>query len=223
MRIREVELLTDSIEAVKSFYHGLLEQPILTETEEVISLKAGESVLTFTRSHLDESPYYHFAFNIPERKCEQALSWLQHKGIAVYSVNGQDIQYHETWHSDSIYFCDAVGNILEFIARHDLKDEDTGPFTAADVKNISEIGLPARDVIALSDTLRGEYALQSYKSAGPTFSPLGDEEGLLILAAVGRIWFPSDKAAKLFPITVDISEGSTSREFIVADGYVIRS
>ncbi|MNX10180.1 fosfomycin resistance protein FosB [compost metagenome] len=223
MRIRELELLTGSIGAIKSFYHGVLEQVILKETEDVISLKAGESILTFTRSYQYESPYYHFAYNIPEQKCEQALNWLKQKDISVHSVNGQEIEHSENWNSDSIYFNDPVGNIVEFIARHDLKDEDTALFTAADIKNISEIGLPTQDVTAISEMLRGKYDLQVYKSASPTFTPLGDEEGLFILAAVGRIWFGSDKAAKYFPVTIDISDGSKRNEFTFGDGYLIKS
>ncbi|WP_433943973.1 VOC family protein [Paenibacillus sp. SN-8-1] len=223
MRIREVKLLTGSIEAVRSFYHEVLEQAVLQESEDVISLKIGESILTFTRSDQSESPYYHFAFNIPERKCEQALNWLKQKGISVHSANGHEIEHSESWNSDSIYFYDSVGNIVEFIARHDLKDEDATLFTAADIKNISEIGLPAQDVIAVSEVLRDKYDLQVYKSSGPTFTPLGDEEGLFILAAVGRIWFASDKAAKYFPVTIDISDGRTGNEFIIDEGYVIKS
>ncbi len=108
-----------------------------------------------------------------------------------------------------MYFRDADGNILEFIARHELLTTSATPFDSAHIVNLSEVGYVVPDVAATakelqSDLNSGKLCLTPYRKAGPTFAPLGDAHGLLIVAALGRPWFPTDEAAAVLPLQVTL-------------------
>ena len=68
---------------------------------------------------------------------------------------GKDEFESKSWNSDSVYFKDAAGNVLEFIARHNLKNAVEEEFDSSQILNVSEIGLPSEDVVELGKrTLR---------------------------------------------------------------------
>ena len=94
--------------------------------------------------------------------------------------------------------------MLEFIARHNLKNTATGEFNSSQILNVSEIGLPSEDVIALADQLCTGLGLSVFKQEpNESFTPVGDENGLFILPVKDRIWMPdSGVPAKLLPVKV---------------------
>ncbi|GAB6988285.1 VOC family protein [Paenibacillus pini] len=199
MKIQMLNLLTNDLDAIIDFYTGM-QLPLIERSSDHVSFQIGSSQLTFVQSNEVEHPFYHVAFNITESKMDLAISWLQAKGIVINLVD----TYSETWNSHSVYFYDSVGNIMELIARHNSPSTSNGTFTSEDLLNISEIGLPAVDVTILSDYLLHQYNEQIYKSSSPTFTPIGDEEGLLILSVLGRQWLGSNKNAEIFPLEIVI-------------------
>jgi hypothetical protein len=78
--------------------------------------------------------------------------------------------------------------------------------------SVSEIGLVTEDVPALTLRITRELGLPGYRdSAGDTFAALGDEEGLLILAQSGRIWYPeTGKASVPATLACELQVGGTS-------------
>ena len=97
----------------------------------------------------------------------------------------------ESWNSDSIYFLDSAGNILEFIARHALQNATEGNFSSLQILNVSEIGLPSENVIGLANELCTRLGLSVFKQEpNETFTPVGDDNGLFILPIQNRIWMP---------------------------------
>jgi hypothetical protein len=80
----------------------------------------------------------------------------------------------------AIYFRDPEGNVVELIARPDARPELT----------LAEVGLPVDDVPDAVEALQRELGLPFYLDHGDEFTPLGDDDGLLIVVRVGRPWFP---------------------------------
>ncbi|GIQ69632.1 hypothetical protein XYCOK13_24560 [Xylanibacillus composti] len=204
MQIAEITLLVNQLEPVTRFYHEILKFPVIECTGTTVRLQCGSSVLSFQQEDKISSPYYHFAFNIAENKLDLAMDYLRQKGISLNRTNESEVFYSESWDSHSIYFYDPAGNIVEFIARHRLPSKPGTTFSTDDILNISEIGLPTSQVEALSDLLVHQLDECVYISGDAVFTPIGDEEGLLILTTLERQWLGSNKKVEIFPLKVQI-------------------
>jgi catechol-2,3-dioxygenase len=167
-------------------------------------VQAGKTELLFKQAPSDFDGAYHFAFNIPENQFSAAKQWLTSRHSLLQDKSGQEEFKSKTWNSSSIYFLDAGGNVLEFIARHNLKNGVAEDFDSRQILNVSEIGLPAEDVIGFANELGTRLGLSVYRQEpNPTFTPVGDENGLLILPIQDRIWMPdSGVPARMLPIRV---------------------
>jgi catechol-2,3-dioxygenase len=208
MRIRELRLQTSHIDTQKEFYTQRLGLPLVDETDSSVAIQIGETRLVFTQAEEGTEPYYHFAFNISENKLLLAKAWLAERQIAL-SRDDPDNSYSKSWNSHAIYFYDAAGNIVEFIARHSLPNAQEGPFTTQDLLYASEIGLVTDDVLAMVERLREAFGVEVYKGGiSEEFAALGDEQGLFILSRRGRVWLMSDKQAQIYPIEVRMQDGS---------------
>ena len=88
-----------------------------------ITITAGETKLIFEEAQADQNPFYHFAFNIPSNKFEEAYEWAKDK-VKLLWLKDYDsfIADFKNWHAKSFYFKDPAGNILEMISRFDLND-----------------------------------------------------------------------------------------------------
>ncbi len=63
-----------------------------------------------------------------------------------------------------------------------------------------------------------EYSIgeKVWKEESDTFAAMGDDNGLLIIAKLGRIWLWTDKPAEVHPVTVTI-QGPTSLHYKIVD------
>lgn len=208
MEIREVRLVTSALAAQQAFYTQQLGFPLVDSTGAAFTVQAGASRLTFAQATEGE-PTYHFAFNITESKAIQAHAWLRSRDIELLpDETGATLILATSWNADRLYFCDPAGNIVEFITRHNLAQEersDTDDFTPRDVLAISEIGLPTTDVYALVDALGAALDLKVWQEPSETFTAIGDEHGLGIVVALGRSWFPTEQPSAIAPIEVTIT------------------
>src|SRR6185369_6882237 len=144
--------------------------------------RAGKTDLIFTQAPADFDGAYHFAFNIPENQFQAGKAWISERIPLLRDERGQEEFNSESWNSDSVYFKDAAGNVLEFIARHNLKSTVDGDFDGRQILNVSEIGLPSENVIAFANELCSTLNLSVFKQApNETFTPVGDDNGLFIL------------------------------------------
>lgn len=218
MKISHLELQTSNLEKMKEFYNGVLELPLLNQSKESFSVAAGETVLTFQLS--GNNPQYHFAFNIPNNKINEAIFWLNSK-VDLIKYEEDHIIHFESWNAHSLYFEDPAGNILEFIARHNLSNKKQGPFSFKDILNISEIGLPVGDVLGAVEALQSSFDLSTWRPPTETFSTIGDENGLIIVVSKGRKWFMSDIISDNHPINIKIV--AAKQQDLVYEGYVITS
>jgi catechol 2,3-dioxygenase-like lactoylglutathione lyase family enzyme len=203
MDIKRLELLTADLEAQKDFYGNVLELPVRLD-EPILEVQAGRSRLFFT--YVPEfDGAYHFAFNIPTNRFESAKRWISSRVPLLRDENGNDEFHSENWNSSSVYFKDPAGNVLEFIARHDLKNVINEEFNSKQILNVSEIGLPSEDVVALADEICKRLDVSVFRQEpNESFTPVGDENGLLIIPVKDRIWIPnSGVPARLLSVRVE--------------------
>lgn len=78
MNILEIEIQTDDLGETESFYSDILGLKLANKGQNSISFLAGQSTLTFVKSN-QLSPKYHFAFNIPKNKLDEAIIWAKPK------------------------------------------------------------------------------------------------------------------------------------------------
>lgn len=213
MNITYLELPAKDLTAQRDFYVNVLELPVVL-TAEKLEVKVGRSKLVFTQAEPDFDGAYHFAFNIPENQFVAAKAWISGRLTLLRDLEGQDEFASQTWHSHSVYFKDAAGNVLEFIARHTLQNAVDGDFDNRHILNVSEIGLPSDDVIAWANELCSTLKISVYKQEpNENFTPVGDNNALLILPIQNRMWIPnSGVLAKLLPVKVRVEMNGTHWE-----------
>ena len=213
MNITYLELSAKDLKAQRDFYGDLLELPVTLDSA-ILEVKAGETSLRFTQAPSESMGAYHFAFNIPENQYQAAKQWITKRLSLLRDKTGKEDFESRNWASASLYFLDAAGNVLEFIARHNLQNAAAGEFNASQILNVSEIGLPSEDVIALADQLCTQLGLSVFKQEpDESFTPVGDDNGLFILPIKDRIWMPdSGLPAKLLPVKVKGEENGREWE-----------
>jgi catechol-2,3-dioxygenase len=176
---------------LQQFYEKVIGLIILESTRRTLVIQAGKSNITFNKVESDKRPFYHFAFNIPENKIESAFAWQRTRTPIVHpNLAGlkDSIVNFRHWNAHSVFFLDPAGNLLEYIARHDLKNSSAGDFSATDILYVSEIGFIVDDVQKTGAAFIKSLNLNSYRPAAEKFWPIGDEYGLLLMIEKGRVW-----------------------------------
>lgn len=206
MNITYLELPARDLIAQRDFYSRVLELPVELSADR-LELKAGKTTLAFIRAETDFAGAYHFAFNIPENQFPAAKEWLSNRILLLKDESGKDEFTSENWNSNSFYFKDAAGNVLELIARHNLRNAVKRDFDSYQILNVSEIGLSSEDVIGLANELCARLGISVFQQEpNETFTPVGDDNGLLILPVKNRIWIPnSGVPAELLPVKVKVN------------------
>ncbi len=207
--ILELRLESGALREQKRFYTQILGLPLLGESNEQFTIRAGTTRLTFAAAARDE-PTYHFAFDIPENKIMQAKTWLAQRA-PVLTQEGQEIIHFPAWNAHAVYFHDPAGNVVELIARHDLPNATPGPFGAEEILYASEIGLVVDDVPAEVKALGEALGLAVYRPGSDHFAPVGDEHRLLILNHRDRGWW-EDTPSRPYPVMARLS-GERSGEY----------
>ena len=140
MKLEHIQIQTKNIQQTLTFYTTVLGLSIVENNSKTISIKAGNSILEFVENPQFNS-IYHFAFNIPDNKLNEAIEWCKNKVDLIFIEDQNVITNFENWNANAIYFYDNNGNLLEFIARHDLNNAQNETFSSKSILNISEIGI----------------------------------------------------------------------------------
>jgi hypothetical protein len=207
---------------MKAFYHQSLGLPVAEENAERLTIDAGLTRLTFLRSAADGGrPFYHFAFNIPENKVLAAHQWQARRTPLLPIPETlrdpnypDDVVDYRHWNAHSIFFFDPGGNVVEYIARHDLGNAAPGEFGSADILYASEIAFVVDDVGATAARLKAVVRAGQYKGASDQFAAVGDERGLLLVMGRGRVISfesPERKAVSVFPTRAAVRGGVRTR------------
>jgi catechol-2,3-dioxygenase len=232
-RIKSLMLVTSvPLSQMKAFYHGLLGLHVIEEKPNSLVIAAGLTRLSFVPSRdEDGKPFYHFAFNIPENKIRAAHKWQKERtALLPIPVRLRDAAFpvdvvdYSHWNAHSIFFFDPAGNVVEFIARHDLQNGAEGPFDSGDILYASEIGLITKNVPELASALTSALGLSVYRGASDQFTALGDENGLLLVMEVGRVLSfdaAQKKAAAVFRTAVTVRGAEGAMYFVPGLPYEI--
>lgn len=207
MHINSLTLFTTDLDAQHAFYTAMLDLTVVARTPDNVTFQAGRTLLTF-RQHGDTGGFHHFAFDIPRNQVDEAETWLRQRVALLEDAAGTSrFPLSEGWNSESLYFEDPAGNILEFIARHDLPNDSEAPFGPASVLHISELGIVVPDVAATVLGLERRFGLSPFNEQGQTFAPVGSQDGLLIVVQEGRGWFPAGQPAVAAPFGLTFTQG----------------
>lgn len=192
MKLQNIQIQTNNIEQTALFYQNTLGLPILEKNSEYIVIKAGNSTLKFVENS-DFNSIYHFAFNIPENKLDEAIEWCKTKVDLIIIEDQNVITNFENWNAHAVYFYDNNGNLLEFIARHDLNNSQKEEFSSKSILNVSEIGIVNENPLELGNQLITKHDLNFFtkNTNSEAFAALGDDEGLLIMVRPNRNWYPT--------------------------------
>jgi catechol 2,3-dioxygenase-like lactoylglutathione lyase family enzyme len=204
-RILGLELLSAApLAEMKEFYGARLGMRVVHEGRDRLTLAGGRTPITFVRpgagvdpgaapAEDGRRPFYHFAFNIPENKLLDARGWQKERS-PLMSIPERlrdprypdDVVHFRHWNAHSIFFFDPAGNIVEYIARHDMNNAAPGPFGSRDILYASEIGLIVDDVQGTAVKLKESVGVERYRGGDDQFTAMGDEEGLLLVMKRGR-------------------------------------
>ena len=217
MKISELTLYTSDIQSIKNLYSKILGFEIINENRDEVSFQTGSTVLIF-KSTEGINPFYHYAFNIPSNKIEEAKQFFESKVSFLKESDGNIIVDFKNWHAKSLYFLDPAGNIVEFIARFDLNENSDEPFSLSQTLSVSEIGIVTRNVPALKKLLIEKFDVKDFVKSvnSDTFSAMGDDNGLFIVAVDNRNWYPTQISSQIFPFSVKFINNS-GNEFVLTD------
>lgn len=195
MKITELTILTGDFKETKTFYKTILGFNLINETEHSVAFQTGKTKLTFVETK-NANPVYHFAFNIPNNKFDEAFKLIV-KTVGVISSAEDNLRTFdfESWNAKSFYFRDNNLNILECIARYDLPNQISKPYENTDIECISEVGISVGNVTEESRKIIQQYDLSYFpkQKPGEHFVAMGDDSGLLILGTTNRFWFPTNQ------------------------------
>lgn len=190
-KILELRLDTNAdIQLLKNFYVDILGMKLISMDKYQCKIKAGSSSIQFTKINAKvDAPFYHFAFNISHNKIQHAEEWLSSrtelieapKKLRENKIESKCIVSFDHWNAHSLFFYDPAGNVVEFIARHNLANSNIGKFTNEDIICISEIGLVVDEIEPVYEDLAMQLGLNKYGPSSNEFLALGDEEGLILL------------------------------------------
>lgn len=194
MKIQELTLYTTNIESQSEFYSQVLGSKIVKKSSKCVSFQVGNTLLHF-EFNKTATPY-HFAINIPANKEKEALLWLKSR-LSILKDGQDEIIDFRAWNAKAIYFYDQDLNIVELIARKNLKNESDQKFGPEQFLEISEIGVPTRDIENVFSILSGVMEIEIYDGGFGNFCAIGDETGLFIcINRDHKKWYPTqDKAS----------------------------
>jgi catechol-2,3-dioxygenase len=204
LNINKVILQTSNLIEMKNFYLNRLQFEMIDSSINSFSIKVGSSVLEFLESSSEKDPYYHFAFNLPSNKFQEAKNWVQSK-VRLLTEDGVDEIYFKFLDAHSFYFLDPSGNIVEFISRHSNSPESEKTFSIDSILNISEINVTISDVFTVGKQLvTSGIPVRNDEDLNEGLNFMGANGSFILLCPPERRWLFSDKNAEIHPVKITI-------------------
>ena len=202
MRIRRVRLESANLVETARFYADLGLPTTAGATSAQVQI--GRTVLTLVSGPSAATGAHHLALTVPREALPRARALLGAQA-PLRSRDGID-QFHldpPFGPADSVYVDDPDGTLLELIGRdrpHHHDDVDLG----RDVLGVGEVAIPVDSVPEAVDRLRSERGLDPVID-GAEFAAVGDHDGMIILVAPNRSWFPTeDRYPNPTPLVITI-------------------
>lgn len=190
MRLLHLSLPVSDVATVAAYFHDVLQQRVVGNHVHI-----GWSTIELQAAGGHPVGGVHLAFNVPDNRFSEAMAWLRERTPLQRNPEGIDyFALESSWQSQSVYFTGPDGLILELIGRRRLPvSTRAGAFHGSELTCLSEVGLPSHDVDAVREQSSQRFGLQPISPPSPQFAPVGDDEGLLIIVAADRRWFPEQK------------------------------
>lgn len=185
---------TDDLDEAERFYGRTLGLPARREGGAALTVTVGATRLVLVEQRPSTGAVDHLAITVPADGFAGAKQWLQQR-VELLHLDGRDeFEGAASWDSRSLYFLGPSRCVLELIARRRLPARTGGqPFGAQHLLCISEVGVAVPDVRVAVRRLQTGTGLEPFgEGVGDTFGAVGGDDGLLVLAAAGRTWFPTD-------------------------------
>ena len=189
-----------------------------------VTLDVGETALEYRPA--GGSPFYHFALLVPGDRFEAALAWADDRVELLPDPETGDIVFDFTnWDAKAVYFHDPAGSIVELIAHRGVGEEGgSGPFEAAELVGLSEVGLVCNPPAA-AEALRRELGLKLWDGTvdgAARLAFVGEKARTLILCRAGRPWLPTGRPAEAHPVEVVLAGGPDADVLLDGGGRVSR-
>jgi len=229
MRISELTLATNEPAAQSVFWSRTLGLPTRADGQ-VLEVALRASVIRFEPASADIDARYHFAINIPRGRIAEAARWVGARHALLAFHGDPDVDEGATIvHTDrgaaALYFLDGGGNVVELIANDRLDNASDGPFGPDALLEIAEIGIATADPDATRQAVQQALSAEVLWGGKPGWrlTAIGDDQGVVIVAPIGRGWIPVGLPARPLPTTI-VANGPTEREVTLPEGpYRIRS
>ncbi|MRG86049.1 VOC family protein [Salinibacillus xinjiangensis] len=206
MDIKSVVLHTAELLEMKRFYMNVLGFELVNEEEDRFRIAIGSSELEFTAKAANGNPTYHFAFNIPSNRFDEAKSWAKDR-VSLNEEDGEDEAHFDFLSARALYFYDPAGNIVEFISRQKVSGKSAASFSISSILNIAEVSLVIDDVDGAGERLnkiglteRNEEPIDS-----ESLNFIGEGGAYILLTQPGRRWIFSDKQAVIQPLQITLA------------------
>ncbi|MFC4618751.1 VOC family protein [Camelliibacillus cellulosilyticus] len=191
MKLLKLRLTAEKIPEMKVFYRDILEMDIVQERETAFVVQAGESLLAFYKS--DEWGADHFAFRVDADWFEVVKDRVVEKGMELRDEHGEYLLQSSFYQTKQLYFHDPDGNNVEILAQDASKNSKW--------HGICEIGIPVKNINQAKEHLA---SITNEYEGSDTFHFYGDAHGVFVLVKENRPWYPTEKAATIHPITVEV-------------------
>lgn len=181
---------------------------ILYADDSSVKFGASLSTLVFKKA-VKNDPFYHFAFNIPANKFEEAHAWASERVQLLQITPTSTIADFNNWNAKAFYFYDNNQNIVEFIARFDLDNNSDKTFDGSSIFSISEIGIVTDNAKVYGEKMIKEHNLSFFSKQPPLddFAAIGDDHGLFIVVNNKRNWYPTNKPSGKYWASVKFKQG----------------
>jgi len=206
LNIKRLELRSLNVASSANFWVSKFGFPVTFVTPNNPRIQIGDTELSFVPHITGPKPVYRFAFEIPENQIEQAFFWLKAANIDMlkHPENGREIQHVPRLNAHSIAFIDNMGNLVELIAKHDLKNSSEEPFTRASLLRISEVGVVSFNIEKAVELLKAELDIDEMSGYGAGYKPLGGREGQIHIVVPKRPWLPYDINSINIPMVITV-------------------
>ena len=217
MRILEIEMVSGDLKALHSFYTGELGlQADLSADGLRLHIAGGATRLIFkkiTGGH----PVYHFAFEIPFHEVDALYEEMKKKLQILPITETSFITDFASWKARSFYFYDPSGNIVEYIGRADAENPARKSLTPNPIHYVSEMGIVASNVTQTVTSIQRQFGVPVFSKQPPMaeFAALGTDQGLFIVVAENRAWYPTTIPAKSFPACIVFEQDGKVHEWAV--------
>jgi len=212
------------VSELDGFYCERLGFPRAAQSAGNVAFAVGETVLELCPG--DGSPFYHFALLTPGDRFEAALDWARERvGLLPDGVTGDEVFEFRNWDATALYFHDPADNIVELIAHRGIGETGArGPFAAAEVLGLSEIGIVG-DPPSLAAELERTLGLKVWDGSLTGEGRLGfvgERARTVILCRAGRPWLPTGRPSEAHPVELVLGGVPEGEVKLAAGGFVRR-